>query len=232
MAGASLLVRGAVRGDIQVHFPLPASATLPLVRDTASGPDASAEDRPLVAAMRGGDERALSALYDRHAPALLGLVMRFVQDQSDAEAVLLKAFLQAWRSAESFDAERGSVLGWLTIIARSRALDFVRTAALRQRREPLNEDRESPLMLVDDSAHADPSAAVEAQETRRTVEAALASLQPAQRVAIELAYFEGLTHVEVAERLAEPLGTIKTRIRMGMIKLRELLAPLAGEVGR
>lgn len=182
--------------------------------------------------MRGGDERALAALYDRYAPALLGLVMRIVRDQADAEAVLMKAFLQAWRSADSFDAERGSVIGWLTIIARSRALDFVRTESRRERREPLNEDREAPLVLVDDSVHADPSAAVEAQETRQTVEAALASLQPAQRAAIELAYFEGLTHVEVAERLAEPLGTIKTRIRLGMIKLRESLAPLAGEAGR
>lgn len=205
---------------------------LPLSQDLASGLNASVGDRPLVVAMQDGDERALAALYDRHAPTLLGLVMRIVRDQADAEAVLMKAFLQAWRSAGTFDADRGSVIGWLTTIARSRALDFVRTASRRERREPRNEDREAPLVLVDTSADADPSATVEAQETRRAVEAALATLQPGQRAAIELAFFEGLTHVEVAERLAEPLGTIKTRIRLGMIKLRELLAPLAGEVGR
>ena len=205
---------------------------MPLSQNPASGLNASAGDRPLVVAMQGGDERALAALYDRHAPTLLGLVMRIVREQADAEAVLMKAFLQAWRSAGTFDADRGSVIGWLTTIARSRALDFVRTTSRRERREPRNEDREAPLVLVDASPGADPSATVEAQETRRAVEAALAKLQPGQRAAIELAFFEGLTHVEVAERLAEPLGTIKTRIRLGMIALRELLAPLAGEVGR
>lgn len=182
--------------------------------------------------MRGGDERALAALYDRHAPALLGLVMRIVRDRADAESVLMKVFLQVWRSAGTFDAERGSVVGWLATIARSRALDQVRSSVRRERREPMQVDRETPLVLVDTSAAGDPGAAVEAQETRQAVERALESLQPGQRMAIELAFFEGLTHVEVAERLAEPLGTVKTRIRLGMIKLRELLAPLAREVGR
>jgi len=196
------------------------------------GPTASADDRTLVLSMRGGDERALAALYDRHAPALMGLVLRIVKDRSEAESVLLKVFLQVWRSAGTFDADRGSVVGWLATIARSRALDQVRSSARRERREPLQDDRETPLVLVDTSADGDPASAVEAQETRRAVERALTSLQPGQRAAIELAYFEGLTHVEVAERLAEPLGTVKTRIRLGMIKLRELLAPIAGESGR
>ena len=205
---------------------------MPLPQPAAVFHSASADDRTLVLSMRGGDERALAALYDRHSPALLGLVMRIVRDRADAESVLMKVFLQVWRSAGTFDAERGSVVGWLATIARSRALDQVRSSVRRERREPMQVDSETPLVLVDTSAAGDPGAAVEAQETRRAVQRALESLQPGQRTAIELAFFEGLTHVEVAERLAEPLGTVKTRIRLGMIKLRELLAPLAREVGR
>lgn len=191
--------------------------------------DESAVDSALVARMRTGDERALAALYDRHAPALLGLVLRIVRERSEAEAVLMEAFLQAWRTASRFEHERGTVLGWLTTMARSRAIDHVRASARRERREPVVADPTGALQLVDTSSVADPSEHVESEETRKTVEAALRTLQPAQRAAIELAFFEGLTHVEVAERLAQPIGTIKTRIRMGMLKLRELLAPLGRE---
>ncbi len=180
--------------------------------------------------MKAGDERALAALYDRHAARLLGQVMRVVRERSEAESVLMKVFLQAWRSAGTFDAERGSVLGWLSTIARSRALDHVRATVRRERREPLGDDGATPVVLVDESIGADPSATVEERETRTRVEAALASLPPGQRAAIELALFEGLTHVEIAERLSEPLGTVKTRIRSGMMRLRELLAPLAKEI--
>ncbi len=206
------------------------TATMPAAESrssaAASARETSADDRALVVGLQGGDEQSLASLYDRHAPVLLGLVMRFVRDRSDAEGVLMEAFLQAWRTADSFDGSRGSVMGWLTSIARSRALDFARTTARREKREPLGEDWEAPLVLVDTSIDGDPSAGVEADELRETVDAALRTLQPAQRRAIELAFYEGLTHVEVAERLAEPLGSIKTRIRLGMLKLRELLAPL------
>lgn len=191
--------------------------------------DESAVDAALVARMRTGDERALAALYDRHAPALLGLVMRIVRERSEAEAVLMEAFLQAWRTASLFERDRGTVLGWLTTMARSRAIDQVRARARRERREPVVADPTGALQLVDTSRSADPSEHVESEDTRDSVAAALRTLQPAQRAAIELAFFEGLTHVEVAERLAQPIGTIKTRIRMGMLTLRELLAPLGRE---
>jgi RNA polymerase sigma-70 factor (ECF subfamily) len=155
--------------------------------------------------------------------------MRIVHQRADAEAVLMATFLQAWRSAAAFDAARGSVLGWLTTIARSRAIDQSRATARRARHEPLGDDEDAASTAELSHVEPDPIAAIETDEQRRSINAALATLQPAQRHAIELAFFEGLTHVEVAERLAEPLGTIKTRIRLGMIKLRELLAPLAKE---
>lgn len=196
---------------------------------TFSVGDESAVDPALVARMRTGDERALAALYDRHAPALLGLVMRIVRERSEAEAVLMEAFLQAWRTASLFERDRGTVLGWLTTMARSRAIDHVRASARRERREPVVADPTGALQIVDTSSVADPSEHVESEETRSTVAAALRTLQPAQRAAIELAFFEGLTHVEVAQRLGQPIGTIKTRIRMGMLKLRELLGPLGRE---
>lgn len=179
--------------------------------------------------MQAGDERALASLYDRHAPALLGLITRIVHERADAEAVLLATFLQAWRSAASFRADRGSVLSWLATIARSRAVDSARSGARRDRREQLVHGPEDPIAEAEAPEVMDPLEGIAQQERRRTIEAALTALSAPQRTVIELAFFEGLTHVEIAERLAEPLGTVKTRIRQGMIKLRDLLAPLAQE---
>lgn len=179
--------------------------------------------------MQGGDERALATLYDRHAAALLGFVLRIVREPADAEAVLMATFLQAWRTAASFDDSRGSVLAWLAIMARSRALDVARSMKRRELREQSTDDERDPIGTAESPATVDPLAGVEQQERRRAIDAALAVLPAAQRRAIELAFFEGLTHVEIAERLTEPLGSVKTRIRQGMLKLRDLLAPLAHE---
>lgn len=179
--------------------------------------------------MRVGDERALAAVYDRYAPSLLGLIQRIVRERADAEAVLMATFLQAWRSAASFDAARGSLLSWLATIARSRAVDSARSGARRERREQLVTEQDAPIAEAEAPGNDDPLEGITQQERRTAIEAALTSLSAPQRMVIELAFFEGLTHVEIAERLAEPLGTIKTRIRQGMIKLRDLLAPLAQE---
>lgn len=179
--------------------------------------------------MQGGDERALASLYDRHAPSLLGFVLRIVREPADAEAVLMATFLQAWRSATSFDASRGSVLAWLAIIARSRAVDVARSTKRREQRESLAVDEVDPTGVALEAVPVDPLDGVEQQERRQAIDAALATLSLPQRRVIELAFFEGLTHMEIAERLTEPLGTVKTRIRQGMLKLRDLLAPLAHE---
>lgn len=189
----------------------------------------SASDALLVVQMQCGDERALASLYDRHAPALLGFVLRIVREHADAEAVLMATFLQAWRSAAGFDDSRGSVLAWLAIIARSRALDVARSTKRRELREQATADEVDPIGAAEEAAPVDPLAGVEQQERRQAIDAALATLPTSQRQVIELAFFEGLTHVEIAERLTEPLGTVKTRIRQGMLRLRDLLAPLAHE---
>lgn len=191
--------------------------------------DQSADDASLVQRMQRGDERALAALYDRYAASLLGMVLRTVRERPDAEAVLMEVFLQAWRGAATFDSARGSVLAWLAMMARSRAMDAARRGARRERHETAEQDSVDAIESVEAPEPTDPLHGLEQQERRTAIEQAMTALVPAQRLVIELAFFEGLTHVEIAERLSEPLGTVKTRIRQGMIKLRDLLAPLVQE---
>jgi len=198
---------------------------------SAPGP-APTGDANLVARAGGGDERAIAELYDRYGQVLYAVAYRIVGQRADAEEVVLDAFSQAWREATRFDAARGSVAGWLTMIARSRALDLVR-ARSRRERITASAAAERP-----DSAPAmggwrvDPSTGVDHAERRTQVQAALEALSAPQRRAIELAFFEGLSQSEIAELLQEPLGTIKTRVRLGMQKLRECLRPFYFERGR
>ena len=186
------------------------------------------DDLARVAAMARGEESAASALYDRHSAVMYGLALRMVGEVADAEEVVLDAFAQAWRDASRYDTSRGTVVGWLTTITRTRALDLIRARGRRARMndtvttqldEPaaMGEGFRSPDLQVDDADRAS------------AVTSALGELPEAQRRAIELAFFEGLTHPEVAERLREPLGTVKTRIRLGMQKLRDMLAGMAPE---
>jgi RNA polymerase sigma-70 factor (ECF subfamily) len=185
-------------------------------------------DLDRVAAMARGEERAASELYDRHAPVMFGLAVRMVGESADAEEVVLDAFSQAWRDAARYDATRGTVAGWLTTIVRTRALDLIRA---RGRRAKLTEhaatDTESPAGMGE--GFPDPDQRVVVGERATAITSAMGTLPDAQRRAIELAFFEGLTHHEVAERLREPLGTVKTRIRLGMQKLRDLLGSVAPE---
>ena len=193
----------------------------------ATLPNSPVPDSQLVSRMAAGEDAALGDLYDRYGRTVYALALAIVREPADAEEVVVDAFGQAWRSASSFDAARGSVGAWLATIARTRALDTVRARGRRARAH----DRAA--LLSDDGVAApiattgsDPSRAVELGDARRLVSQALAVLSAPQRVAIELAYFEGLSQSEIAERLSEPLGTIKTRIRAGMEKLRGLLGPL------
>jgi RNA polymerase sigma-70 factor, ECF subfamily len=203
----------------QWHMPKPAPA-----------PDSLA-DQDLVARAASGDEQAMAALFDRYGGVLYAVAYRIVGQRADAEDVVVEAFAQAWRDAARFEASRGSVAGWLTMIARSRALDATRARSRRDRitaTAAADLPQSSPAM---GEWRANPSDSYDHVERRGQVQAALQALSPPQRQAIELAYFEGLSQSEIAARLQEPLGTIKTRVRLGMQKLRESLRPFFFERG-
>lgn len=188
-------------------------------------------DRELVAQAAAGDERAIAALYDRYGVVLYAVAYRIVGQRADAEEVVIEAFTQAWRDAARFDVGRGSVAAWLTTIARSRALDLVRARGRRERVAESVAQANDHSMPAASGVQPDPSASVEEIERRHHVQLALELLSPRQRQAIELAYFEGLSQSEIAERLGEPLGTVKTRIRLGLQKLRDALRPFFFENG-
>jgi RNA polymerase sigma-70 factor (ECF subfamily) len=200
---------------------------MPDTAPRASGADGA----QLVAQAAGGDERAVGELYDRYGAVVYAVAYRIVGQRADAEEVVLEAFAQAWRDAHRFEAGRGSVAGWLTMIARSRALDLVRARSRRDRiTASAAADRPDASPGMSDF-RPDPAGALDHDERRRQVRLALDLLSPPQREAIELAYFEGLSQSEIAERLHEPLGTVKTRVRLGMQKLRECLRPFYYERG-
>jgi len=198
--------------------------------DAAPRP-AAVTDGELVARAAGGDERAVGLLYDRYAAVLYAVAYRIVGQRADAEEVVVEAFAQAWRDAPRFEAARGSVAGWLTTIARSRALDLVRARSRRERITAAAAADRPDTPPAMGNLRADPAGSLDQEERRRQVRRALDTLSPSQRQAIELAYFEGLSQSEIAERLQEPLGTVKTRVRLGMQKLREMLRPFYFERG-
>jgi RNA polymerase sigma-70 factor (ECF subfamily) len=186
------------------------------------------EDVALVRRMAAGDDRALGALYDRWHPVVHGVVSRLLRQADDVEDVVEETFWQAWRQASRFDLARGAVQTWLLTIARSRALDRVR-ALRRRREEPLEGDDGEP--VVQPAAEGDPALDAEASERRRIVVAALSALPAEQREALELGYFGGLSQSEIAERTGQPLGTVKTRMRLALQKLRGQLHMLGSEGG-
>jgi RNA polymerase sigma-70 factor (ECF subfamily) len=176
--------------------------------------------RGYLDAMQSGQTEALAQLYDETSSIVFGLALRILRNSQDAEEVVLDVYQQIWTSRRIYDAARGTVWAWLATLTRSRAIDRLRSGGSRRARElPLEIGWEPP------SSDAIPEEESIFREERKLVRDALESLAPEQRQAIELSYFRGLTHVEVAERLGAPLGTIKTRIRGGMRRLREALAP-------
>jgi RNA polymerase sigma-70 factor (ECF subfamily) len=187
-------------------------------------------DRELVRRMQGGDERALGAFYDRWFPVVNCLVTRMLKAPDEVEDVVEETFWQVWRQATRFEAERGSVQTWLLTIARSRALDRMR--ASRRRREDaidegkLDDANATAAESYDTPLPNDPSLEVEHAERRRIVRAALSELPAEQREALELGYFGGLSQSEIAERTGQPLGTVKTRMRLAIQKLRDRLIVL------
>jgi RNA polymerase sigma-70 factor (ECF subfamily) len=183
-------------------------------------PDTDQTDRALVSRVVDRDAEALARLYDRHGARLLGLASRILGDAGEAEEVLQDVFLYVWRSASAFDGTRGTVLAWLLVATRSRAIDRVRARrpAFRAGQRPLEEAPDPP-------SSQNPEAESASREWESLCRAAIAELPPEQHHALELAYFEGLTHQEIAQRTQTPLGTVKTRVRLGLMKLRERVGP-------
>jgi RNA polymerase sigma-70 factor, ECF subfamily len=166
-----------------------------------------------------GDANALARLYDECAPALLGLALKMIKNKADAEEIILDVFDQVWRTARNFDSARGSVWRWLTLLVRSRAVDRIRTAAFKRDRDRLSIVEDWELASHDPL----PDKTTIFNQERTLINSALQLLPGEQRQAVELAYFSGLTHVEIASELGVPLGTIKTRIRAAIEKLRASL---------
>ncbi len=183
-----------------------------------------ADDRALLRAVAAGDKEALRQLYTRHSAVLFALALRVLSDRAEAEDVLQEAFVQIWKTAGSFDEGRGRPLGWLIMLTRSRAIDRLRSRKTRSRvAESMAKDTSQ---MAGSTTPADEALASEAQ---RTVRSALKSLPSEQRIPIEMAYFGGLTQFEIAQQLSQPLGTVKTRMRSGMMRLREQLGSAAGK---
>lgn len=181
------------------------------------------DDEELMQRLAYRDLVAFRALYDRYGNLVYSAALRVVRDAQIAEDMVQEIFLRIWRKPESYVAQRGRFVTWLTSVTRNRAVDEVRSRGRRFRHEtasPEEQERELPSSEQDD-----PALTAELSDQRRLILAALKQIPAEQREIIELAYFGGLTQQEIAERLSQPLGTVKTRIRLGMQKLRAALTP-------
>jgi RNA polymerase sigma-70 factor, ECF subfamily len=176
--------------------------------------DIRISDEALVSAMAAGDQEALATLNQRYGRALSAVADRILRDKADAEEVAADVLWQAWREASRFDRSRGSVGAWIMMTVRSRAIDRLRARKAREPRAPA---------AVEAIAGNDPSNEIHSAERRGQVEAALASLNEGERELLRLAYFSDLSQSEIAERTSIPLGTVKSRMRSGLIRLRDAL---------
>lgn len=194
-----------------------------------SAPGASQEPRDerdlqqvqLVAAMAAGDKAAMGALYDQLSGPLFSLALQMLGNSAEAEDLTQDIFLQLWRTASSYRPDRGSVFSWAVTLTRNRAIDRLR---MRKRRGELLAAATPELQPAPAGAAADSADQLWLREKAGAVRQALGALAPEQRTAIELAFFNGLTQQEIADRLQEPLGTVKARIRRGLLKLRDTLS--------
>jgi len=185
-----------------------------------TGPSDRARDRELLARVARGDVAALRALYDQHASRAITIAFRILRNREEAEDVVQETFLEVWRRSAQFDPGRGGAVAWVVTIARSRAIDRLRARTIAGKTiASASEDADGLLPTPP------PSPAVETERRRdeRRVAAALGALPAAQRRAIELAYFEGLSQSEIAAKTASPLGTVKMRVKLAMAKLADLL---------
>lgn len=191
---------------------------LTLLASLGLGPETRevSPDTALMKSLLRQDVNAFEQLYDRYSRTVYSLVLRILQQASTAEEVVQDVFLQLWRNAAAYDAGRGPFVPWLLTLARNRAFDHLRLKSERQRRREEQTDELPPVAAA-------PEYEQQLDERRRVerVRALMGSLLPQQKRAIELAYFEGLSHSEIAEKLKEPLGTVKSWIRNGLLRLKE-----------
>lgn len=175
-------------------------------------------DVQLIGRVAGGDQEAFAHLFDHHSSVVLGFLTRMLGDRSEAEEVLQEVFLQVWDQASRYKATRATPRGWMMMMARSRALDRIRSRDARSRREKIVAEEkgqeENPVG----------TARLEQGERGEMIDRALSTLPDEQRLCVELAFFEGLSQSQISRRLDVPLGTVKSRFQFGMKKLRTLLA--------
>ena len=180
---------------------------------------AEQEDRQLIQRMAAKDAPALDAFYRRYNRLAFALVLRIVGNQADAEDVLTDVFWQVWQQSSRYDASRGKPVAWLLTIARTRAIDRLRSA---DRYQAETTDVDVQTLSPSAPERSDPFVAA---DTRDAVQRALQTLAEQQRIPLEMAYFQGMSHTEIAEALGQPLGTVKDRIRTGMMHLKKQLRP-------
>jgi RNA polymerase sigma-70 factor, ECF subfamily len=170
----------------------------------------SRDDAALIARLRAGDQHAMADLYDRYSGIVYGVALRVLRETTAAEDLLQEVFLQLWRNPQAFNPERGRLAPWLAVIARNRAVDILRK---RPQEQDIDELRISTGINLEDIA-------VQRQAVEK-VRGVVAGLPPEQRKALEMAFFEGMTHTEIAAKTGEPLGTVKTRIRSALLAVRK-----------
>jgi RNA polymerase sigma-70 factor (ECF subfamily) len=178
---------------------------------------ASEDDSNLVARMQGRDPHALAELYDRYGRVVYSLILRVVRDTGIAEDLVQETFLRVWNRVHGFDAQKGSIGPWLLAVARNRAIDYLRSAGGRERNAVEFEETDHPALYTNLEQD------ILASDKARRVKSAIEKLSPNQRQVIELAYFEGLSQTEMAERMGQPLGTVKTWVRTALKHLRDEL---------
>lgn len=175
-------------------------------------------DQELIEQVTRGDKSAFKEIYSRFSQVTYNLALRMLRDKEDAEEVVQEIFLQIWNKAHSYNPERGAVSTWVLNIARSRSIDKLRAVGYRNKNIEIDEEKVNS--KVDLSRNIE-----DRDESKNVIKQALETLPEKQRIAIELVYFEGVTHIEAAEKLKEPVGTIKTRIRLGIMKLKDKIMP-------
>jgi len=181
----------------------------------------SQSDSELVERLRRRDPQALAELYDRYGRLVYSLILRVVRDSGVAEDLVQETFLRVWNRVHGFDAQKGSMAPWILAVARNRSIDYLRSAGGRQRNSLELEEAEHP------GAYVDMERDILTSDKARRLQKAVAKLSPNQKQVIELAYFEGLSQTEMAERMGQPLGTVKTWVRAALKSLREDLGAAA-----
>jgi RNA polymerase sigma-70 factor (ECF subfamily) len=177
------------------------------------------DDVALMLRIAAGEQAALRALYDRHNGVVFAICLRILRDRSEAEQTLIDVFAEVWEQSGRFDASRGTPVSYIALLARSRAIDRVRA---RKKDASTSLDAVGPTIAESDNA-TDPVTRTLADERKALVARALSSLDANQREAVELAFYDGLSHSEIAAKLSKPLGTVKTHIRQGLIRMRDQL---------